>query len=228
MNILALETSTEYLSVAIADRERLIARDCRAGQRHSELILPMIAAVLADAGMERRSLDAVAFGAGPGSFTGLRIACGVAQGLAFGLGVPVIPVSTLAAVAQAAAVDKVIVALDARIGEIYHAAFQRQGRREWLVMVEANLCVPTDAPVIAGEGWTGAGNGFAVYEAALSARYGAQLCGLLPGALPHARAIAQLAIAHYEQGMLVTAAEAAPIYVRNKVALTIGEQAARR
>ena len=101
MKILALDTSTEYCSVALLHGDAMALREERAGQRHSELLLPMIDLLLAGAGLPLASLDGIAFGAGPGSFTGLRIACGVAQGLALGAGVPVVPVGTLLALAHA-------------------------------------------------------------------------------------------------------------------------------
>ena len=126
LNILSLETSSEWCSVAAWLDGKTLAREELAGQRHSELILPMIDALLHDAGVELAAFDAIAFGAGPGSFTGLRIACGVAQGLAFAAGVPVACVSTLLAVAQGSGADRVVVCLDARMGEVYFGAFQRE------------------------------------------------------------------------------------------------------
>ncbi|MES2354256.1 MAG: tRNA (adenosine(37)-N6)-threonylcarbamoyltransferase complex dimerization subunit type 1 TsaB [Pseudomonadota bacterium] len=223
MNILALETSTEYLSVALANEEKIVALDCLAEQKHSELILPMVENVLADAAIERSGISAIAFSAGPGSFTGLRIACGVAQGLAYGLGVPVIPISTLEAVAEASGKNKVIVALDARMGEIYYAGYERQAAG-WKVVIEAGLCKPENAPVLIGRDWFAAGSGFAIYEKVLSARYTDQIVGMDGSLYPHARVVVRLAMERYLQGLMVDAAEAAPIYIRNKVALTIQEQ----
>lgn len=227
INILVLETSTEHLSVAVTSGETVFARDCVAGQRHSELLLPMIASVLADAGLQRNELHAVAFGAGPGSFTGLRIACGTAQGLAFGLGVPVIPVPTLEAVAESVAAPRVLVAADARMGELYCAVFEQEPYG-WRVIVEAGLYRPDQPPAISGNGWVGAGSGFIAHADALGARYGVQLSSVLPDALPHARTIAALARVRYGRGLTVPAAAASPIYIRDKVALTIREQAASR
>ncbi|MBA2689639.1 MAG: tRNA (adenosine(37)-N6)-threonylcarbamoyltransferase complex dimerization subunit type 1 TsaB [Burkholderiales bacterium] len=227
MAILAIETSTGYLSVAVLNEDRLVVRDCLAGQKHSELILPMIADALAGAAVERKSIRAIAFGAGPGSFTGLRIACGVAQGLAFGLAVPVIPVSTLEAVAEANGGERVAVALDARMGEIYFAAFERD-RENWKVVLDGQLCRPDALPPLPGHGWCGAGSGFAMYGQTLLYRYQDQLADVDYDAAPHARTIARLAWLRYQDGKAVPAAEALPIYIRNKVALTVDEQAVGR
>jgi tRNA threonylcarbamoyladenosine biosynthesis protein TsaB len=226
-HILAIETSTEYLSIALSNGESVIARDCVAGQKHSELVLPMIEDVLAAAGVDRASLHAIAFGAGPGSFTGLRIACGVTQGLALGLGLPVIAVSTLEAVAEATERDKVVVALDARMGEIYLAAFERQGA-EWKASIEGCLCKPNDSPQLSGNNWYGAGSGFGVHGEALTACYKSQLIGVDAGVFPHAKTIVQIATRRFRQGMTISAFDAAPVYIRNKVALTLEEQAAVR
>ena len=126
MQILAIDTSTEYLSLALWLDGRVFSRDINAGQTHSQQILPTLRELLDEAQVELNALDGIAFGAGPGSFTGLRIACGVAQGLAFGTGLPVIAVSTLQALAQQSGAEKVIACLDARMGEIYHAAYEKK------------------------------------------------------------------------------------------------------
>lgn len=227
MNILALETSTEYLSVAVLAGQDLVGRECLAGQKHSELILPLVAGLLAEACTEKQALHAIAFGAGPGSFTGLRIACGVAQGLAYGLGIPVIPVSDLEAVAEGAARHKVVVALDARMGEIYFAAFERRAEG-WTMLVDPVLCRPEAAPRLPGEGWYGAGSGFIAQEQALVCRYAGQLVEWRADIRPDARAIARLAAIRFRHGLTVAAADAVPIYLRNKVALTAQEQAMNR
>ena len=227
MNILALETSTEYLSVALAGDADVVARDCLAGQKHSQLILPMVEAVLHEAGVSRLDIDAVAFGAGPGSFTGLRIACGVAQGLGFGLDIPVIPVPTLEAVAEGVGAAKVLVAIDARMGEVYCAAFERDAAG-WTAVMETTLCKPDLAPALTGDKWFAVGSGFAAYTEALQARYAGQIIGVDAKTVPHARAVALLGRIRHAKGMVVAPAEAAPLYIRNKVALTVDEQAASR
>src|SRR5262245_29622614 len=119
----------------------------------------MATALLAEHGLSLRGLDGIAFGAGPGSFTGLRIACGVSQGLAFGADLPVTGVSTLAALAEAAGAERVVCCLDARMGQVYHAAYEK-GRTDWLVVHEPSLTAPAEAPLPPGAAlWTGAGAG---------------------------------------------------------------------
>ena len=223
MKLLALDTSTEYCSVALWRDGVLKHREAHAVQRHSELILPMIDELLDDCGLDLGELDGIAFGAGPGSFTGLRIACGVAQGLAFGTGLPVVAVGTLAALAQEADADRVIACLDARMGEIYHAAYQREagwGRQ----VCPASVGPAHAAPALEGDGWIGCGSGFSVYGEALAQRYGGQLGGVTHGLHPHARSIARLARPVLEAGGGLPAERAAPVYVRDNVALKMHEQ----
>src|SRR5947207_3795983 len=156
MRILALDASTEMCAVALGGSEGFVERSTVAGQRHSELLLPMITAVLADAGIGVRALDGIAFGSGPGSFTGLRIACGVAQGLALGAGLPVIGIPTLAAMAEAARLrdgsGRVIAALDARMREVYVAAYEYEGA-SWRERVTPAVTAPETAPVPTGSNW---------------------------------------------------------------------------
>lgn len=223
MKILALDTSTEYCSVALLLGDAMATREERAGQRHSELLLPMIEELLAEAGLQLAGLDGIAFGAGPGSFTGLRIACGVAQGLALGAGVPVVPVGTLPALAQASNAARVLTCLDARMGEIYHAAYERNGDG-WREIVAPNVCRADHAPELENGGWIGTGSGFAAYAAELAARYRDQLAGADPQAHPCARAIAELALPQLRAGRGVSAEQALPLYVRNRVALKMHEQ----
>jgi tRNA threonylcarbamoyladenosine biosynthesis protein TsaB len=223
LNLLALDTSTEYCSVALLRGEELTHHEAHAVQRHSELILPMIEDLLAASGFELGQLDGIAFGAGPGSFTGLRIACGVAQGLAFGAGLPVVPVGTLAALAQEAGAPKVIACLDARMGEIYHAAYRRDGGH-WTEIAAPGVGPVQSAPVLEGGGWFGCGSGFAVYGDALAKRYGRQLDGIAAELHPHARSIARLAVPVLAAGGGLPAEQAAPNYVRDKVALKMHEQ----
>lgn len=227
MNLLALDTSTQWCSAALWLDGRVLVREEDAGQRHSDLVLPMVESLLSEAGMALQSLDAIAFGAGPGSFTGVRIACGVAQGLAFGAGLPLVPVCTLEALAQASGAPRAIAALDARIGEIYHAAYAREAA-QWRCVAEPSLCRPDDAPSVPGTDWTGSGSGFDLYEAALRVRHGAALSGVVRGLVPHARAMATLGVEACRAGRLVAPEEAAPLYVRDKVAMTLGERAGRK
>lgn len=223
MKLLALDTSTEYLSLCLWQDGAMLSRDLLAGQKHSQLVLPMTGEMLAEAGLTLAQLDGIAFGAGPGSFTGLRIGCGVAQGLAFGANLPVVGVSTLLALARQADADKVIACLDARMGEVYHAAYVRSGDG-WQTVHEAGLYKPEGVPSVQGDGWVGIGSGWSAYGETLDACYARQLSQRLPQAFPHARDIAALAAQEFAAGRAVPAAEAAPIYIRNKVALTMAER----
>jgi tRNA threonylcarbamoyladenosine biosynthesis protein TsaB len=225
MNILAVETSTEYCSVALWRGGVVSARDERVGQKHSERLMPMLDDVLREAGMTLTGLDGIAFGSGPGSFTGVRIACGVTQGLALGAERPVVGVCTLLALAEASGQSKVIAALDARMGEIYHAAYERCDGG-WRTRIEPNLCRAENAPDVEGADWFGVGSGFAEHGATLARRYAGQLAGVDSGAVPHAAAIASLAAPLFSVGAGLDAALAAPLYLRDKVALTTREREA--
>jgi len=223
MNILALETSTEYCSVALWQDGNCISRCELAGQKHSEMLVGMLDGLLSEAGVKLTQLDGIAFGAGPGSFTGVRIACGAAQGLALGANLPVAGISTLLALAEAAGRDKVVAALDARMGEIYHAVYQKQAG-EWIAESEPIFCLPQFAPAVEGGGWLGAGSGFKMYEAILDKHYAGQLSGVDRLAIPQASAIAGLAAVQFAAGQGVDAALAAPVYLRDKVALKTFER----
>ena len=223
MKILAIETSTELCCAALWLDGKVDAREELAGQRHSELLLPMIDALLESHGLKAVELDCIAFGAGPGSFTGLRIACGVAQGIAFGIDVPVIGIGTLAALAAASQADRVVCCLDARMGEVYHAAYERR-RGDWHEVHAPSLCRPDAAPDLPAGAWAGCGSGFAAYRAALEGRYAGKLARVIEGLAPHAREIAALAAVEFGRGGAVRAEYAAPLYVRNKVALRMDER----
>ncbi len=223
MKILALDTSTEYCSAALWRDGDVDARDALAGQRHSELLLPMVDELLVRHGLQVKDLDGIAYGQGPGSFTGLRIACGVTQGLALGAALPVVGISTLLALAHAARVERALCCLDARMGEIYHAAYACTAGR-WTEVRAPVLCAPEEAPLLPAGAWTGCGSGFAAHEAALKRRYGGELSAIMPGLFPHARDIVQLAVREFEQGRAVPPDQAAPVYIRDKVALRSDER----
>lgn len=223
MKILAFDTSTEYCSVAVWADGEMTARDVLAGQRHSELLLPLVGEMLAERGMSLQALDGIAFGSGPGSFTGLRIGCGVAQGLAFAADLPVIGVCTLLALAQGADGERVIACLDARVGEVYHAAYARDAE-SWREVLAPGLYAPQDTPGVEAEGWTGCGSGFAAHGEALRGRYAGQLQRVFADAFPLARDIARLAAPRFANGEGEDAALAAPLYIRNKVALKTSER----
>jgi tRNA threonylcarbamoyladenosine biosynthesis protein TsaB len=222
MRILALDTSTEWCSVAAGDGARWFEERIHAHESHSEHLLPMIDRALATCGYTLASIDGIAFGAGPGSFTGLRIACGVTQGLALGADLPVVAVGTLEAIAFADGGERVVACLDARMREIYIAAYESSGSR-YVERMKPAVIAPREAMRPAGDRWRGAGSGFAAYPA-LAAQLA--LASVDDSAVPTARAIAALALPRLAAGESVAATDALPFYVRHRVALTTAEQAA--
>lgn len=225
MKILAVETSTEYCSVALW-QDGVVSDKCElVGQKHSEILMAMLDGVLSEAGVKLSQLDGIAFGAGPGSFTGVRIACGVAQGLALGANLPVIGICTLQAIAQGSGHDKVIAALDARMAEVYFAVYEKQAG-VWRTVCAPCLCLPQDTLVVAGKGWLGAGSGFAAHGTLLQARYDGQLVRVDAACVPQAKAIAELAAPLFAAGKGLDAALAMPLYLRDKVALKTSERLA--
>jgi len=219
VRIAAFETSTDWCSVALWRDGELCAVEERAASRHGELALPMLERLLAAARLRAADLDAVAFGAGPGSFTGLRIACGLAQGLALARGLPVLGVSSLEAMAEECGAPRVVACLDARMGEVYYSALEKRGAR-WEEVVGAQCVAPAAAPRPPGEGWVGCGNGFAVYGAM-------GLHPVYPEVHPTAAAVVRLAAPRLAAGEGVDAGEAVPHYLRDKVALTTEERRRR-
>jgi tRNA threonylcarbamoyladenosine biosynthesis protein TsaB len=223
LKILAFDTSSEYCSIALWMDGEILSRRVFAGQRHSELLLPMLQELLARAGLMLVQLDGIAFGAGPGSFTGLRIACGVAQGLAFGSNLPVIGISTLEALAQQASKNRVITAIDAHMGEIYHAAYVKSAD-DWQPVSIPTLCLPHRAPLVPGDNWVGCGSGFGTYGEDLRSHYGSCITRIESGLKPHAREMTQLAEQGFAKGLGVDPVDATLIYIRNKVALKESER----
>jgi tRNA threonylcarbamoyladenosine biosynthesis protein TsaB len=220
--ILAIETSSEMASCALLDGSTLLSRDSMGVRTHSQSILPMVQELLAEAGVSLAQCDAIAFGAGPGSFTGVRTACGIAQGLAYGAGKPVLALVTLDAMAlacrQQTGAANTLAVLDARMGEVYWAQY----RGAELVAGPA-LCAPADvAPVAADGPLTACGNGFSAYPDAFAALPCA--AGALSEIMPHARQIAELAVVALAAGQAVPAAQAQPLYLRNKIAYTSAER----
>ena len=226
MRILAFDTSTEYCSVALWQDGVVVERCELAGQKHSEMLVAMLDALLHEAELKLAQLDGIAFGMGPGSFTGVRIACGVTQGLALGANLPVVGVCTLEALAEASGRPRVIAALDARMGEIYHAVYEKH-HDAWTTVSEPCLCKPENAPPVVGGDWFGVGSGFAAYGAVLEARYAGNLQGSDGAAVPQAAAIAALGAMQFSLGRGVDAAEALPLYLRDKVALKTSEREQR-
>jgi tRNA threonylcarbamoyladenosine biosynthesis protein TsaB len=225
MKLLAVETATEACSAALFMDGEIIERFEVAPQQHTKLILPMIDSLLAEAGLKPADLDALAFGCGPGSFTGVRIATGVIQGIALGLDVPVVPISTLAALAQGffntntSDLDMVFSAMDARLGEIFWGVYQRdaQGYAQLIgdeAVTPASLVI---APELRG---VGIGSGWTAYENELMLRLAGKVSYFEAQHLPHARTIAQLGVQGFKQGLAVNAELAMPVYLRDKVAKT--------
>jgi tRNA threonylcarbamoyladenosine biosynthesis protein TsaB len=222
--IIAIETSTELASVALLHRGQLQSRESSGVLTHSAAVLPLLQRLLADAGITVADCDALAFGSGPGSFTGVRTACGLVQGLAIGADRMVVPVVTLLAMAESAraagAGDDVITVLDARMGEVYWARFRYDG--EWQTISEPVLAQTAEVMVAQGRPAV-CGNALLAYPDGFK-----QLHGLthLPEIVPHASAVAQLAVCSLARGESVTARDAQPLYLRNKVALTTSERMA--
>ena len=227
MNLLAIDTSTDFCSVAASRGEALFSRHERAGQRQAETILGMVDEVLAEAHIELAQIHGIAYGEGPGSFTGLRIAAGVTQGLALARGIGVIGVGSLLALSEEAGKDaaggRVIACLDAHKGEVYHAAYRRAGAG-WEEVSAPGLYRPEAVPVAPGGNWTGCGDGFSAYRVRLAARLGECVSAIRPEAAPSARAVLKLAMPRFAAGEAKDAATAVPVYLRDKVALKTSER----
>jgi tRNA threonylcarbamoyladenosine biosynthesis protein TsaB len=223
VNFVALETSTEYCSLAVARDGQVFECSFHAGQQHSELALPALRELLQGAGLEMHAIDGIVYGAGPGSFTGLRIACGIAQGLALARDLPTVGINTLLALAEDSGADKVVACLDARMGEVYHAVYRRSGGK-WNEVHAPALYKPDAVPRLEGNDWTGCGSGFGEYGAILAQCYGGAVARTDAGAIPNAAAMLRLALPLFAAGQGLDAASALPLYVRDKVALKTSER----
>ncbi len=234
MKLLAFETSTEALSVALSIDGEVRERFELAPRRHAELSLPWAEELLAEAGLKRSQLDAIAVGRGPGAFTGVRLAIALAQGIALALDRPVLPVSTLAALAVRADANgdreprRVLAAIDARMGEVYSAAFELRGGDAFALSDE--IVGAPDHVVVPGDenGWFGVGTGFGAADSALSQRLAGRFASIDATQLPHAADVARLATKAFARGEAVPAERVEPAYLRNNVALTLREQQALR
>lgn len=222
MKLLAIETSTVACSAALYDGVEVRERFEIAPREHAELLLPMIDTLLAEAGWARTQIEVVAFGRGPGAFTGLRIAASVAQGIALGLAVPVVPVSTLAALAHGAMRDgcgtRVLAAMDARMNEVYWGIYGDDDAGRPVLWGEERVCGAAAAPLPKCPGWFGAGDGWTAYGEVLRPRLGARLAGWDGGRYPHARDVAALAAPIYKEGGALPPEQALPVYLRDNVA----------
>jgi tRNA threonylcarbamoyladenosine biosynthesis protein TsaB len=225
MRILALETSTESGSCALWQDGEIMTADCPDGQLHSETLIPLAARLCAEAGCAFPALDAIAFDMGPGTFTGLRVACGIAQGMAVALNVPVLPVGSLEAMAWAARETRVVSLLDARMGEVYCGIFTRLQNTNCRPQ-EMNCVVAVPDMLALPEGdWLAVGNALLAHPR-LAERIQARGWRIDPAVLPHALSIAELGALAFLRGEGVDAEEALPRYVRDKVARTTKERLA--
>ena len=220
MKILAIETATEACSAALDIDDSCIHRFQISPRRHTELILPMIDELLREADIQTKDLDAIAFGQGPGAFTGVRIAVGVIQGLAFAHDTPVIPVSSLNALAQHFANEhsQVAAAIDARMQEIYWGLFKKNELGLMQQITEEKVCSPNDISKPSKGEWFGAGTGWNTYSENRKAQCNEKLIGFNGDVFPSAKDIMTLAKPAYLEGNAIPVEEATPVYLRNKVA----------
>jgi tRNA threonylcarbamoyladenosine biosynthesis protein TsaB len=225
MNLLAIETATECCSVALLAGGRLFERSELAPRRHAELLLPMCEDVLAEAGLARRDLDVLAVGRGPGAFTGVRLAVSAAQGIAFALGIPVVPVSSLAALAMQAPQNgaDVLAVIDARMGEIYAGRFRRGGEGVERIG-EETVGAAAALPIAPGEGFNVIGTGWSSYRDAIAAHLPSPPRWAEGDRYPQAVDVARLAAPTAASGGGIAADQVMPVYLRDKVALTLAEQ----
>lgn len=220
LNILAIDTSTEACSAALLINDDIAERFEVAPRGHGDLILQMVDDLLATAALKPQQLTAIAFGRGPGAFTGVRIATSVVQGIALGADLPVVPVSTLAALAQGAwrlhGHEQLLCAIDARMGEVYWGCYEIA---DGVAVTRSDelVCSPETAPAVNGAGWQGVGTGWSAYHAPLIRRYGQQTMGCDGEALPRAQDVAWLARYDYAAGKAVSAEQALPVYLRDNV-----------
>lgn len=222
--ILAIETSSEACSVALSLGSNTLYRHTDQPRKHAELVLPMVHELLAETGLLLTDLDAIAYGRGPGAFTGLRIAAGIVQGLAFGAGLPVVAISSLAVLAHGAwreaGVERCHAAFDARMGEVYWGSYEIAGEGRVTLMGRECVCAPDEvaktAGVISASGWSGVGSGWS-YQKSLELSTGPlQQC--LPSLLPHSLDLLALAKTGLKAGDVMSAEQVVPVYLRNNVA----------
>ena len=226
MKILAIEASSEQASVALLIDGAIFSRRIDGATNHSQTVLRDVRNLLAEAGLPIGALDAVAFGAGPGAFTGLRLACGVAQGLALGADLGIAVVGSLDAIALQARAPRVLVATDARMGELYYAAFEGDQADSLQALGPVRCALPEALEIPPGP-WLGAGSAFRVWPDVLRARLGDQLLDCRDALCARADEVALLAVRQVREQRLLAPALAAPLYVRDKVAFTTAERLAR-
>ena len=224
MKILSLDTSTEYMSLGLKIYEDFYSINIKAGQTHSEIVLPEINKFLSKHQLTIKHLDAIAFGRGPGSFTGIRIACGIAYGLGYGASIPVIGVNNLLALADSSGKNKVISVIDARMGEIYFSAYVKEGETFSEPMF-AGVYKPDELPQIKDSGWTLIGNAIDTYKQEIKDHFGQQIEDLIEGPFEVVESISKLATP-FIKNKIFELIHAEPVYLRNKVAFTVEERKA--
>lgn len=229
MKILALDTATEACSAALYIDGDIQERFEIAPRVHTKLLLPMIDSLMAEAELRPQQLDAIAFGCGPGSFTGVRIATGVMQGIAYGADLPVVPVSTLAAISQACLQktqeNTIFTAVDARMNEIYWAVYQRDAEGYAELVGKERVQPASDVDALSLTGY-GIGSGWQQYESILREKLNNQLIAFDADYLPHSADIALLGAVGVKRNKTVSVEQAMPVYLRDKVAKTTAERAA--
>ncbi len=221
MKLLAVETSTEACSAALYMDGEIREKFELAPREHTKLILPMIDELMAEAQLKPQQLDALAFSRGPGSFTGVRIATGVTQGIALGADLPVVPVSTLAAISQdyfnQQSINVAFTAMDARMGEIFWGVYQKD-QQGFARLLGDEAVTPATAVVYPQIAGAGIGSGWAVYQQELLGKLKSLILAIQAEMLPRAAAIAQLGADGFVNNLAVPVEQAMPVYLRDKVA----------
>lgn len=220
--LLAIETSTPACSAALSVDGEVIERYALAPRQHAALMLPMIESLFLEAGLTVKQLDAIAFGRGPGSFTGVRIAASMVQGIAFAADLPVVPVSTLAALAlggmRESSMPRVMAVMDARKSEVYWGAYAQVDGSVITLQGSECVCSPDNVPDPGQQDWVGVGSGWGAYGEQLMQRLGERVTRLMPDLEPRAADVARLGEHEFQQGASLAADEAVPVYLRNNVA----------
>ena len=221
--LLAIETSTPACSAALSVDGEVIERYALAPRQHAALMLPMIESLLLEAGLTVKQLDAIAFGRGPGSFTGVRVAASMVQGIAFAADLPVVPVSTLAALALggmcASNMPNVMTAMDARKSEVYWGCYTQTDGDVISLQGSECVCSPDSVPVADQQDWVGVGSGWGAYGEQLMQHLGERVTRLMPDLEPRAADVARLGVHEFKQGVRLRPEEAVPVYLRNNVAV---------
>jgi len=231
MKLLAIDTATEACSVAAYLEGLFLERFECAGRSHTERLMPMVDELLAECGLKLSQFDGLVCGIGPGSFAGVRIGVGYVKGLALALDRPVVGVSSLPALALRAmreGASGVLAAIDARMNEVYWGSYGPGGGGLLHALQSEVVAAPTAVPVVPAGAWTAVGTGWGRYGEVLRQACGVEPVRVIADALPHAEDALRLALPEFISGRACSADELAPQYLRNKVALTLTEQAALR